>query len=138
MVSRVHDIPGTHMVSVMLPAHAAATATEAIPIFRAPFACKVKAVRVIPGAAAVGDDTNSTHYNLLNGGSVGTGTTEIGNLDYVTNTNAAVGVVQDVYVPAAGSEQALSAGDILKMQIEKIGTGLALGTTLCVIEYQGN
>jgi hypothetical protein len=122
----------------MLPAHAAATTTEAIPIFRAPFACKVTAVRVIPGAAATGDDTNRTNYNLLDGGSAGTGTTELGNLDYATGTDAAVGVTQNVYAPADPDDgETLAAGDVLKMQIEKVGNGVALGATLCVIEYRG-
>lgn len=135
MSARVHDIPGTHVAHVMLPAHAAATATENVPIFRAPFACKVMAVRVVPGATATGDDTNRTNYNLLNGGSAGTGTTELGNLDYATGTDAAVGVTQNVYSSSTGTT--LAAGDVLKMQMEKVGTGVALGATLCVIEYQG-
>lgn len=139
MVARLHDVPGTHVAHVMLPAHAAATATEVLPIFRAPFACKVTAVRVTPGAAATGDNTNRTNYNLLNGGSAGTGTTEIGNLDYATGTDAAVGVTQSVYAPADPDDGvALAAGDVLKMQIEKVASGLALGVTLCTIEYQGN
>lgn len=139
MVTRLHDIPDTHVQHVMLPAHAAATATEALPIFRAPFACRVTAVRVVPGAAATGDNTNRTNYNLLNGGAAGTGTTELGNLDYATGTDAAVGVTQNVYAPAdPANGTALAAGDTLKMQIEKVGTGVALGATLCVIEYRGN
>lgn len=139
MVSRLHDVPGTHTAFVMVPAHAAATATEALPIFKAPFACKIKAVRVVPGTAATGDNTNRTNYNLLDGGSAGTGTTELGNLDYATGTDAAVGVTQDVYAPADPDDyEALAAGDVLKLQMEKVGTGVALGATLCVIEFIGN
>lgn len=139
MVARMHDVPGDHVALVMLPAHAAATATENIPIFYAPFACRITSVTVVPGAAATGDNTNTTNYNLINGGAAGTGTTEIGNLDYATGTNAAVGVAQTVYAPAdPNTGQSLAAGDVLKMQMEKVGTGLALGVTLCRILYRGN
>lgn len=136
MATSIHDIPGTHVAYVLLPAHAAATATESIPIFRAPFACRVTAVRVTPGAAATGDNTNRTNVNLLNGGAAGTGTTELGNLDYATGTDAAVGVTQDVYASSTGT--ALAANDLLKIQFEKVGTGLLLGVALCTIEYRGN
>ena len=138
MTTRIHDVPGEHYASVLAPAHAAATATEAIPIFVAPFKCRIASVKVTPAAAATGDNTNRTNINLLNGGSAGTGTTELGNLDYATGTDAAVGVVQTVYAPAAGTGVALAAGDVLKLQYEKVGTGVALGANLVTIHYTGN
>lgn len=139
MVAQIHDVPGTHYASTVVPAHAAATATEAFPIFRAPWACKIVSVRVVPAAAATGDNTNRTNINLLNGGAAGTGTTELGNLDYATGTDAAVGVTQDVYAPANPDDGvALAAGDVLKLQYEKVASGLALGANLVVIGYRGN
>ena len=136
MTSAIHDIPGTHVATTVIPAHAAATATEKINVFRAPFACKIVSVEVIPNAAATGDDTNRTNVNLLNAGTAGTGTTELGNLDYATGTDAAVGVAQDVYRPA--SPLAIASGVILQLALEKVATGLALGSMLAVVSYQGN
>jgi hypothetical protein len=136
MASNIHDIPGNHTVAVVLPAHAAATATEAIPVFVAPFACKVMNVTVTPAAAATGDNTNRTNINLLNGGTAGTGTTELGNIDYATGTDAAVGVKQTLYDSATGTS--LAAGSVLKVQYEKVSTGLALGANLVTITYIGN
>jgi len=136
MVSSIHDVPGEHYASVIAPLHAAATTTEAYPIFVAPFACKVMSVTVTPAAAATGDNTNRTNINLLNGGSAGTGTTELGNIDYATSTDAAVGVKQTLYSSTTGT--ALAAGDVLKLQYEKVATGLALGANLVTIKYIGN
>ena len=130
----VHDIPGSHVATAVIPAHAAATATEKVNVFRAPFACKIVSVEVIPNAAATGDDTNHTNYNLLNAGTAGTGTTELGNLDYVTSTDAAVGVAQDIYRPA--SALSIAEGVILQIQIEKAASGLALGSGLIVVTFQ--
>ena len=132
----IHDIPGNFVAQHAIPAHAAATATEKVNIFRAPFACKIVSVEVIPDAAATGDNTNSTHVNLLNAGTAGTGTTELGALDYATGTDAAVGVAQDVYRPA--SPLAIASGVILQAQLEKVSSGLALGRMLCVVTYQAN
>lgn len=132
----IHDIPGSHVATYQLRAHAAATATEVACIFRAPFACKIVSVEIIPDAAATGNDTNRTNVNLLNGGTAGTGTTELGNLDYATGTDAAVGVAQDVYRPATAL--AIASGVILKLQLEKVSSGVALGSALVVTTYQAN
>lgn len=134
MIGSVHDIPGAHVDSVIVRAHAAATATEVAVIWRAPFAAKIRKVEVIPDAAATGDDTNRTNLNLLDGGTAGTGTTELGNIDYATGTDAAAGVAQDLYAPA--SYDAVDAGTILKLQYEKVGSGLAVGPFLVLITYE--
>jgi hypothetical protein len=136
MASSIHDLPGNHTAFVIIHAHAAATATESIPIFVAPFACKLMSVTVTPAAAATGDNTNRTNINLQNGGTAGTGTTELGNLDYATGTDAAVGVPQTVYSSTTGT--ALAAGSVLKAVYEKVGNGVALGANLVTITYRGN
>ena len=130
----IHDIPGNHVATFPVPAHAAATATEVVNIFRAPFACKIVSVELIPDAAITGADTNSTNVNLLNAGTAGTGTTELGNIDFASGTDAAAGVAQDLYRPATALS--VASGVILQVQIEKVSSGLAIGRFTAVVTYQ--
>src|SRR5687767_6956660 len=67
--------------------HAAATATEKRAIFVAPRKCRVLGVEFASDVAATGDNTNTTNLNLVNAGSAGVGTTEVGNLDLATSVN---------------------------------------------------
>lgn len=130
-----HDIAGPRVDQAQVRAHAAATATELVNIWQAPFKCKIRSVKLRPDAAITGADTNTTHANLLNGGVAGTGTTELGNIDFVSGTDAAVGEELDLYAPA--SPTLVDAGTLLKVQLEKVSTGLALPQFLAVIEYEG-
>lgn len=135
MVSSVHDIPGAHQAQYALRAHAAATATEVAYVFVAPFACKVRSVSLVWDAAITGANTNTTNVNLLNAGADGTGTTELANIDYASGTNATAGATVSLYAPA--SYLSLAAGAKLAIQIEKVGTGLALPTGTVVVTYEG-
>ena len=127
---QLHDIPGNHYANANLPAHAAATATEIVPIFKAPVACTVTAVNLITGAAITGADTNTTHVNLLDMGT-GAGTDERANKDYVSGVDSAVGATVALF---SGSEF-LAAGEKLGIQLEKVGNGLALPNWLVEIVY---
>ena len=136
MVSTVHDIPGTHVALVPLKGHAAATTTEVTVVWVAPFAAKVSAVRVIWNAAITGADSNTTHINVQNRGTAGTGTTELGAVDYVNGTDAALGATIDLYTPA--SPLAVAAGTKIAIQHEKVGNGLLIPDGLVIVEYEGN
>lgn len=131
-----HDIMGNRVAFADIRPHAAATATEKQVIWRAPFDAKLISVEIIPDTAATGDNTNSTNVNLINAGTAGSGSTEIGNVDFATGTNAVAGTAISLYAPADGL--AVDAGTQLHVQLEKVGTGLALGGFLAVITYQGN
>lgn len=135
MASSIHDIPGNHVATAPIRAHAAATATELIAIFRAPFACKIVSVEILWDAAITGADTNTTHVNLHNRGTAGTGTTELGNIDYVNATDAAQFVAEDLYSPA--TPLSIAAGVILAVQLEKVSSGLALPNGTAIITYTG-
>ena len=127
---QLHDIPGNHYANANLPAHAAAAATEIVPIFKAPVACTVTAVNLIPGAAIAGADTNTTHVNLLDMGA-GAGTDERAAKDYVSGVDSAVGATVALF---AGAE-VLAAGEKLGIEFQKVGTGLALPNWLAEIIY---
>lgn len=136
MVASFHDVPGNHIAQHGVPAHAAATATELVTIFRAPFDCKIVSVEVIPDAAITGIDTNETNVNLINAGTDGAGTTELASVDFVTGTNGVAGTAIQLYAPATALS--VTSGTILQIQLEKIGTGLALPRFLAIVTYQGN
>lgn len=135
MVSSLHDVPGNHVAFYALRGHAAATATEKAFVFRAPFDAKIVSVEIIWDAAITGADSNTTHVNLLNAGTAGTGSTELGNIDYVSGTDAGAGVAEDLYSP--DTPLSVDSGTILAVQLEKVGNGLLLPTGTVIVTYQG-
>ncbi len=130
-----HDIAGARVHQAIVRAHAAATVTELVNIFQAPFTCAIRSVHIRPDAAITGADTDTTHVNLLNGGTVGTGTTELGNIDFTSGTDGAVGELLELFAPA--TPLALAAGALLKLQLEKVGNGLALPQFLAIVTFEG-
>lgn len=107
---------------------AAGTATREDPIFVAPRACRVIQVSIVAQAASTGDNTNRKNLNILNKGSAGSGTTEVANLDLVTGTNLVA--FDEKVIPLNATFAAgvtLAAGDVLSLQTEQVGTGVAVG-----------
>jgi hypothetical protein len=108
--------------------HAAATATETRAIFTAPCACRVRAVRATPHAASTGDNTNTTFLNLVNKGAAGAGTTEVGNKDLTTGVNLAAHDETSIPLNATfAAGVSMAEGDVLGLEYEKVGTGVAVG-----------
>lgn len=119
-----------------IAAIAAATATQKDPIFCAPRACRVTSVSVIPQAASTGDNTNTKNLNVLNAGSAGSGTTEIGNLDLATGTDLVA--FDEKAIPFNTTYEdgvELAEGDVLVLQTEKVGTGVNVGPFLVQVDY---
>ena len=132
---QAYDAPGTHDRQAVLPPVAAADATADFVVFEAPVNCKVEKVKVIPGAAVTGADTNTRHLNLINRGANGAGTTEIANYDLTSGNDAGVaGLV--LYAPP--SPLAVVQGTQLALQVEKVGNGIALPPLAVVVEFSPN
>lgn len=115
---------------------AAGTATREDPIFAAPAKCRVKAVTVTPQVASTGDNTNRKNLNVLNKGAAGAGTTELGNLDLVTGVNLVAFDESNISFNAtyaAGAD--LNEGDVLTLQTELAGTGVAVGPFLVTVDW---
>jgi hypothetical protein len=129
------DIPDLHQYSATFGPHLAATATELLAVIRIPFDARIRSSHIVPLAAATGDNTNRTNYNILNGGTAGTGTTEIGNFDPVTGADLAVGVEKDI--PIATAPLAVTEGTKLFLQAEKVASGLAVGGGTWVVLIDG-
>jgi hypothetical protein len=134
-----HGAAGFHYQTIPVRAHAAATATEEAALLWFPdSAIDITRAWHVPDDAITGADTNSTSLNLIDGGSAGSGTTEIANIDYVTGTDATANN-EKAFVTAAGTtftKYALAAGSSLMLQYVKAGTGLAIPTGNIVIEFQ--
>ena len=98
-------------------------ATVRRPIFVAPFNCELGEVAIINSTAVSGANTNTVHYNLVNGGAEGAGTTELATRDLVSGTDLSVG--KTVLLDATSSgEVFLTAGDIVELETEEVGNGL--------------
>ena len=133
----LHDIPGEHHAFAYVPSHAAATATENVVVFKAPFSCKLHAVYLTPAANVTGQATNYTNVNLINRGTDGDGTTELSSIDF----NAA-SATMTAYVPKAlyssSDGVSLDEGTVLTIELEKVASGLLLPAMLVDIVYRGD
>jgi hypothetical protein len=136
----VLSVAGKHYLVQRVPAHAAATATESLAVLFLgnDSAIDVTAVYHVPDTVVTGADTNSTNLNLLDAGTGGAGTTELGHIDYALGTNTSA-LDARAFVTAAlttFTRYALPAGAVLALQYEKVGTGLAIPAGLLVVEFE--
>lgn len=133
---RVHDIPGPISATASVIAVAAATTTVVYDIFRAPDAVKITKIEIVPQAAVTGNDSNTKYLNVLDGGAAGTGTTEVANLDLATGVNLVALDGKNIPLNATyASGCVMAEGDTLLLQIEKVGTGVALPHLHVYLEY---
>ncbi len=130
------DIPGTRNAQTFIPSVAAATATESHPIFSAPDACIVTSVKIIPQAAVTGDNTDRKNLNIIDCGSDGSGTTEVGNLDLATGVNLTAFDEKNIPLNSTYTDGVTMAkGDVIKLQFEKAGNGVLVPNLLVRVEY---
>jgi len=134
------DIPGTRCHQSYVLEIAAATATIKYPIFRAPDAVTVMKVEVVPQAAVTGADTNYRELNILDGGTDGTGTTEVGNLDLVSGVNMIALDGKNIPFNATYLTPGVTMveGDTLILQSVKAGNGILVPALLIYVEYVVN
>jgi len=119
-----------------VPAAATADATKEWPVFCAPDSCKILQVQIIPQATITGTATNYFNLNLRNKGAAGAGTTELGNIDFLSGTNATGYDAKDIVADTAhASATALSQGDVLGLQRELVLTGLAMPELIVLVTY---
>ena len=130
----IHDIPGDRTQNSVTDPVAAADATELQTIFIAPYPCKITGVTITADAAVTGDNTNAKNLNIFNTGSAGAGVVEIANLDLVTGVNL---VARDEKTIGSGMSTTLAAGDVLAVQVEQVGTGVAIPRSTFKVAFQG-
>lgn len=125
-------------VQMSIPSALAADATTEWPIFYADRECRILRVGIVAYSTITGANTNTFNANILNKGLAGIGTTEIGNRDFVSGTNATAFVPYDVVAQSANA--VMARGEVLNLVREKVGTGMAMPALLTVVsfEYTGN
>lgn len=131
--TRFSDIPGPlPFQGATVPALGADAATIQYPIFRAPFACKLTKVSVIPQAAVSGHATNRKDLNLINKGANGAGATAIGNRDMLAGVDFVAFDEFEIYSSATGAT--LAEGDVVALEIEDNATSPAFPQLLVHVE----
>lgn len=123
---------GTYFAAV-----AAGTATSTFTLFTAPCAGRVRAVSITPDVATTGNNTNTKNLNLIDKGVNGAGTTEVGNLDLVTGVNLTA--FDETAIPLNATFAAgvpMVEGQVLGIQVEQVGTGVAVGPGQVNIDWE--
>lgn len=107
--------------------------TFEVPIFRAPTAVTVQAIKLVTGSDLVGADTNYLTLTVYNRGTAGAGTAQL-----VSKTmNAAAGTIEN-YTPTtlgAVSNASLTAGQVLTIAKGTAGSGLSFPLSSVIVEY---
>lgn len=129
----LHDIPGDHIAQIPVEPCLAATATVLVGIWYAPYDCVVKSVKFLPTLATTGNNSNTKNLNVIHDD--GVTPTEIGNYDLPTGTNLVAGTPVTLDVDSDGV--ALAAGESLRFQVEKVGTGVLVGAGTWLVTYVG-
>lgn len=132
MATSLHDIPGSHVDYVSVPQIASGAATNYVAAWAAPFDCKVTKIQFMCTDAVTGANTNTVHLNVDNASG-----TEVANLDLDSGTNLTAGVPSDFTI--SGTTISVSSGSSLRLEAEKVGTGLgsAIDYGVWIIHYQG-
>lgn len=110
--------------SAALPAVATATDSD-VAVFVAPFDCTVTAVTYTPNALITGANTNTRAVRLRNKGQDGSGATVVAELQFNSGVNAAAFDEKAVTLSGTAANLDLTAGDVLALFSDSVGTGLA-------------
>ncbi len=128
---RVHDLENNHVDTIAIPAQAAGDATAVIACWYAPFKCIVQSVKFLVGTALIGANTESENIAVVDND----GSTTLGTVAYITNTNAAVSVPVTLYSTA----KSMAEGTCLYIKRTKVGSsGLALPVSAMIVTYFGD
>lgn len=104
-------------------------ADDVIPLWIAPLACEIEAAKVIVTNAVNGSTANYFDLALLNGGSAGTATTQIGG-----TIGGTAGWTALAPVPFTISNGAVAAGDVVTLKYNEEGTG-TFASMLVQLDY---
>ncbi len=122
---------------VVVPSHAAATATEDADVYIAQRACRLVRIDFSPRATITGQATNKTQVQATKNGAGGSGGTALGSaIDYDSGTNTSANTKTNLYAPT--TPLALAAGDRVTVRFTKVGTGLLIPDLLvqCVVDFE--
>lgn len=128
------NTPGTIQTVVALPTHAAADVTLVHPLLQAhpDKSIVIERVTVIYSTAITGADANHDNLNLQKRTTANAADTELAHKDFGTGTDALQDAVEVLY----DTETTLTAGQILAVEIEKVGGGVILGCLTFIVEWR--
>ena len=110
----------------------ASGSTTEVPIFAAPFKCKVRECLIVPKSNIVGADTNYMTLAFVNKGADGSGTGTISSVD----CTASVGTISafDAYSLGAVSNNLLNEGDTISFKKAESGNGMDMPDLIAVLK----
>lgn len=126
-MQNVKHIPSGHTQVFPVTAVGAGDATEEQVIGIIPFNAVLRWVSIIPSAGVTGDDTNRKNLNVKVGG------TEVANLDLATGTDLTVDAENQINTTELSTT--LTKGVPIKLEIEQVGTGVAIPASHVLIEF---
>jgi hypothetical protein len=135
-----HAMFGEWYGPVYVPPIIAGAATQEDPLFLAPINCVLLGVAIVPQASVVGNTGTCKNLNLVDKGLSGIGAVEFGNLDLVTGEDLTAFDAKVLPVTAtAGSDgHVLHAGDVVTLQTELVGGGVAIPGLLIYLALREN
>lgn len=128
---------GRLLTQTYIPNASAGDATKEWGIFCAPADCKVLQVQIVPQATITGQASNYFNLNLIDKGAAGSGSDELGNIDFSSSGVVATNfdgkdIVADT---AIASATALTQGDVLALERELVSSGLAMPELIVIVTY---
>lgn len=121
-----HDIPGAHVALVGYGPFSADGVARYMPVFKAPFKCKIRSIKAIAlGANWEGAASTTNYYNMItyDHGASGTAAVGLGTVvGSVTATLFTAGIPYDLFAPAATAYRALASGGMLEVRMT-VGAG---------------
>lgn len=119
-----------YLFLLVSPTAAADVTKQAHLIYQLGVALAALGVTMYPAASVTGAATNNKHFNLIGGSA---GTTELDAYDLESGTNFTAMDAQAFVL--VGTEKIVAPLDNLKLEVEKIGSGILVGATLVMVAY---
>lgn len=115
---------------------AATAASDTSMLGEVPRASVVVSASYTPDAAITGANTNTRLVRVVNRGQAGTGTTVVASLQFNAGVNAVAGDEVALTLSGTSADLNLAAGDVLAVESNAVGTGLADPGGLVAVEFQ--
>lgn len=133
MTGRADDTSG-YVLSLELPAVAAADTSTVVATANIPYDARVTRVDIVPRAAITANATNFSTLTVQNKGQLGSGSTVVATRTWAA-TNSAAGTKESMTLSGTPANLEVKAGDILQVVHGTGGTGLAMPAVAVLITY---
>jgi len=113
-------------------ASVSAGSTTDVPIWAAPFRCKIRGCYIVPQANITGAASHYMTLKIVNKGSDGTATDTVVSKAFSSGVNASAYVKTSLGNP---SNNELKEGDVLQFKKEETGSGMDMPDLVVIVEY---